>query len=51
VSVATAEQFLEFLKDKSEYFRWGLLMSVPTVGDGSFNGTKDKLANGKEINK
>jgi hypothetical protein len=29
VSVATAEQFLELLKDKSEYFRWGLLMQRP----------------------
>ena len=48
VSVATAKQFLQFLKDKSEYFRWGLLMSVPTAGDGLFDGTKDRLANGKE---
>jgi hypothetical protein len=31
VSVATADQFLELLKDKSEYFRWGLLMHVPVT--------------------
>jgi hypothetical protein len=51
VSVATAEQFLKLLKDKSEYFRWGLLMHVPIAGDGSFDGNKDKLANGKETMK
>ena len=51
VSVATAEQFLELLKDKSEYFWWGLIMSVPIVGDGSFDGSKDKLANGEETMK
>ena len=44
VSVATAEQFLKLLKDKSENFWWGLLMSVPIIGDGSFDGSKDKLA-------
>ena len=48
VSAATTEQFLELLKDTSEYFRWGLLMSVLTVGDGLFDGTKDKLANDKK---
>jgi hypothetical protein len=46
VSVATAEIFLKLLKDKSEYFCWGLLMTVPFDGDGLFNGTKAKLANG-----
>ena len=51
VSVTTAEQFLELLKDKSEYFWWGLLMSVPIAGDGLFDGTKDKLANGEETTK
>ena len=51
VSVATAERFLKLLKDKREYFWWGLLMSVPTVGDGLFDGTKDKLANGEETMK
>ena len=51
VSVATAKQFLELLKVKSEYFWWGLLMSVPTTGDGSFDGTKDKLVNGEETMK
>ena len=49
VSIATADQFLELLKDKSEYFRWGLLMSIPVTGDGSFNG--NKLANGEETMK
>ena len=51
VSVATAEQFLKLLKDKSEYFRWGLLMSVSTARDGLFDGIKDKLANGEETMK
>ena len=51
VSVATADQFLELLKDKSEYFRWGLLMSVPIARDGSLNSAKDKLANGEETMK
>jgi len=51
VSVATADQFLKLLKDKSEYFRWGLLMSVPIARDSSFDGTKDKLANGEETMK
>jgi hypothetical protein len=49
VSVTTAKQFLELLKDKSEYFQWGLLMHFPIVCAGSFNSTKDKLANGKEM--
>ena len=40
-----------FFKDKSEYFRWGLLMYVPIAGNGSFDGTKDKLANGEETMK
>jgi len=51
VSVATADQFLKLLKDKSEYFRWGLLMHVPIAGDGLFDSTKDKLANGEETMK
>ncbi len=51
VSVATADQFLELLKDKSEYFQWGLLMHVPIVGNGSFDDTKDKLANSEEAMK
>jgi hypothetical protein len=51
ISVATAEQFLELLKDKSEYYRWGLLMSVPTKGDGSFDQHKDRLANSDETMK
>ena len=51
VSVATADQFMELLKDKSEFYRWGLLLSVPIEGDGSFNQDKDKLANGEETMK
>ena len=51
MSVATAKKFLKLLKDTSEYFQWGLLMYVPIAGDGVFNGTKDKLANGEETMK
>ncbi len=51
IFVATAEQFLELLKDKSEYYRWDLLMSVQTKGDGSFDQNKDRLANGDETMK
>ena len=51
ISIATTDQSLKLLKDKSEYFRWGLLMSVPIAGDDSFDGTKDKLANGEETMK
>ena len=47
----TTKQFLELIKDKSEYFRWSPLMSVPTTRDGSFDGTKDRLANGEGIMK
>jgi hypothetical protein len=36
VSVATATAFLELLQDKSEYYRWGPLMTVPIDGDGVF---------------
>jgi hypothetical protein len=51
ISVATAETFLELLKDKSDYYRWGPLMTVPISGDGAFGGTTAKLANGKEVMK
>jgi hypothetical protein len=51
VSVATAKTFLKFLKDKSEYYCWGLLVTIPIDGDGLFNGTKAKLANGKDTMK
>ena len=51
VSVATADQFLELLKDKNEYFRWGLLMHVSIAGNGSLDDTKDKLVNGEETMK
>jgi hypothetical protein len=36
VSVATADTFMELLKDKSKYFCWNLLMSVPLEGDGTY---------------
>ena len=51
VSVATADRFMELIKDKSEFYRWGLLLSVPVEGDGSFNQDKDRLANGEEAMK
>ncbi len=35
ISVATAETFLELLKDKSKYFCWGQLMSVLIDGTGA----------------
>ncbi len=40
VSVATAKTFLELLKDKSEYYGWGLHCS--------FDSTKAKLAKCKD---
>ena len=51
VSVATADLFMELIKDKSKFYRWGLLLSVPVEGDGSFNQDKDRLANGEEAMK
>ncbi len=46
VSVVTAKTFMELLKDKSEYFCWNLLMSVPLEGDGTYDDTVNTLANG-----
>jgi hypothetical protein len=51
VSIATAKTFLKLLKDKSEYYCWCPLMTVPIDGDGSFDGTKAKLPNGKDAMK
>ena len=51
VSAVTADQFMELIKDKSEFYRWGLLLSDLIVGDGSFNQDKDRLDNGKETMK
>jgi hypothetical protein len=33
ISVAMATAFLELLQDKSEYYRWGPLMTVPIDGE------------------
>jgi hypothetical protein len=51
VSVATAAAFLELLQDKSEYYRWGPLMSVPIDGDGLFDKTTTTLSGGKTVMK
>ncbi len=51
ISVATTETFLELLKDKSDYYCWGPLITVPISGDGAFDGTTAKLANGKDVMK
>ncbi len=45
VAVATTKMFMKLLKDKSKYFCWNLLMSVPLEGDGSYNNTANTLAN------
>ncbi len=49
VLVATATAFLELLQDKSEYYCWGPLMSVPIGGDGLFNKTPTTLSGGKKV--
>ena len=49
ISEATATAFLELLQDKSEYFCWGPLMSVPINGDGLFNKTPTTLSGGKKV--
>jgi hypothetical protein len=46
VSAAIAKTFMELLKDKSKYFCWNLLMTVPLKSDGSYNDTANTLANG-----
>ena len=48
VSVATATTFLELLQDKSEYYRWGPLMSVPIDGDGLFDKNSTSLSDGEK---
>jgi hypothetical protein len=47
ISVITAKAFSELLKDKSEYYCWGPFITLPTNGDGLFDGAKAKLANGE----
>jgi hypothetical protein len=49
VLVATATAFLGLLQDKSEYYRWGPLMSVPIDGDGLFDKTPAMLSGGKKV--
>ena len=49
VLVATATAFLGLLQDKSEYYRWGPLMSVPIDGDVLFDETPTTLSSGKEV--
>jgi hypothetical protein len=50
-SIAITKTFLELLKGKSKYYPWGPLMTVPIDDNGLFNGTKAKLANGKDVMK
>jgi hypothetical protein len=45
VSVATATTFMELLKDKSDYYCWSLLMSVPLNGSSTYNNTSNQLGN------
>ncbi len=49
VLVATATAFLELLQDKSEYYCWGPLMSVPINGDGLSNKTPTTLSGGEKV--
>ena len=51
VSVTTATEFLELLQDKSEYYCWVPLMSVPIDGDGLFDKTTTTLSGGKTVMK
>ena len=51
VLVATATPFLELLQDKSEYYRWGPLMSVPIDGDGAFDKNSTSLSGGETVMK
>jgi len=51
VSVATATTFLELLQDKSEYYCWGPLMSVPINGDGLFDKNSTSLSGGEKLMK
>ena len=49
VLVATTTEFFELLQDKSEYYFWGPLMSVPINGDGLFDKTPTTLSSGKKV--
>ena len=49
--MATATTFLELLQDKSEYYRWGPLMSVPIDGDGLFDKHSTSLSGGEQVMK
>ncbi len=40
-----AEVFMELLKDKSDYYHWGALISIPLGGDGSFDDTSTTHSN------
>ncbi len=51
VSVAAAMTFLELLQDKSEYYCWGPLMSVPIGGDGLFDKNSTSLSGGEKVMK
>ena len=51
VSVATATAFLKLLQDKSEYYRWGPLMTVSINGDGVFDKNSTLLSGGKAVMK
>jgi len=51
VSVATATTFLELLQDKSKYYCWGPLMSVPINGDGLFDKNSTSLSGGEKLMK
>jgi hypothetical protein len=48
ISVATDTAFLKLLQDKSKYYCWGPLMSVPIDGDGLFNKTPTTLSGSKK---
>ena len=51
ISVATATAFLELLQDKSEYYCWGPLMTVPIDGDGVFDKNSTSLSGGETVMK
>ena len=49
--VATAAMSLELVQDKSGYYCWGPLMSVPIDSNGTFDKNVSKLASGEEVMK
>ena len=51
VSVAMAMVFLELLQDKSKYYHWGPLMTVPINGDGIFDKNSTSLYGGETVMK